>query len=295
MAKARGATSKEVTLPPQEAPATTGLTSDVKPSYLQQMEGRLIAPTDNFDQNDVVIPRIKLLQGLSKECEDFNEAKAGLFWHTGFDRVIGADFDFVVCSRRKRYLLVAPLDDGQGILARADDFVNWNTLGEWKVKLDKGRKIVDWSIGDLNVVQSGLDQWGTFDPDDPKSPPAATLFYDYLVVMPAFMDLGPAVLSLTRSQIRKARRGLNDKIQLHQGAGRPMQAIVFSARSVGDRNKNNQDFKNWHFTGNGFAEQTLYNRASDLKNAFGNYVVSDEEGAASEEAEIGTAKDTGEY
>jgi len=253
---------------------------DSKPSYLTAMEGKSVNSVDNFDSTDVVIPRVKLLQGTSAECETFDNAKTGLFWHTGFDVPLGNELNFVVCSRKKKFMLVAPLEDGQGILARADDFKTWDRLGSWQVKLKDRKDLVTWTIDDLNVIKSGLDQWGTYDPDDENSPPAATLFYEYLVLLPDHLEFGPAVLSITRSAVKKAKKGLNDKIQLHQNAGRPMQAIVFQAKSFTDKNTVNQDFKNWQFNGNGFASEALYNQAKELETALQNYKVQDEEAAA---------------
>ena len=262
-----------------------------KPSYLAALEkGGAVRNNDNFDQSDVVVPRVKLLQGLSKECEAFEGAKPGVFWHTGFDEALGKELDFVVCSRRKKYLLVAPLEDGQGILARSEDFVNWDRLGSWEVKLKDQKTPVTWAIEDLNVVKSGLDQWGSMDPADENSPPAATLFYEYLVILPDAMHLGPVVLSLTRSQVKKAKKGLNDKIALHESAGRPMQAIVFTMVAENDTNASGQDFKNFRFNGNGFASEEVYKQAMDLQDVLQNYKVQDEEGAATGEDEVKKAE-----
>src|SRR5690349_13800467 len=196
-----------------------------KPDFLKEMEkAGPISKQDNFDSTDVAIPRIKLLQGLSEECTSFDSAKQGMFWHTGVDMSLGDNFSFIVISRKKKYLLVAPLQDGQGILARADDCVNWvPQVGTFTVKV--GGKQVQWTLKPT-VVESGLDKWGSSVPDDSNSPPAATLFYEYLVLLPDHLDLGPAVMMLQRTQIKKARKGLNDKIAMHEGAGRPMQALV---------------------------------------------------------------------
>lgn len=250
------------------------------PSYLQGYSGP--QTEDNFDNSDVIIPRIKLLQGLSGECEQFDEARPGRFWHTGMDLDLGEAVDFVVISRKKKYLLVAPIEDGQGILARAEDFVTWDRLGKWEVKVDK-KTTVTWEIKDLNVVKSGLDQWGTYDDTDKNSPPAATLFYEYLVLLPNHLDLGPAILSLTRSAIKSAKKGLNDKIKLHQGAGRPMQSIKFQMKSIGDKNDDGQDYKNFQFVGNGFADEALFRQAISFADTLKDYKVQDEGGAASEE------------
>lgn len=253
-----------------------------KPSYLQKFETKgPIQKRDNFDSSDVTIPRVKLIQALSKEIETYDSAKAGTLWHTGMDLPLGTEVDFVVVSRRKKYLLVAPLDDGQGILARADDFIHWiPSSGEFQIKI-KGRKTpMIWKLAPT-VQESGLDKWGTYNDADENSPPAATLFYEYLVLLPEHLDLGPVVLSLTRSQIKKAKKGLNDKIQMHESAGRPMQALVFRAKVVKDSSQQG-DFYNFQFVSAGFAPEPLFNQAWELKDALRTYKTQGEDDAARE-------------
>lgn len=291
------ATTKTKSAPAKaNVPARTGaakslapIGDDNKPAYLlaleEQNKGKTIN-ADNFDQSDVALPRIKLLQATSKECEAFEDAKPGLFWHTGLDIPLSSaekpELDFVVCARNKKYLLVAPLEDGQGILARADHFTEWDRTGTWQVKMRGVKKPIEWSIADKNVVASGLDQWGTSNPEDEDSPPAATLFYDYLVLIPDRPDLGPAIYTLARSGIQRAKRGLNDKIKMHETNGRPMQAIVFRAKPTNETGAEGA-YKNVQFSTNGFASEDVFNSAYELRGALADYKVQDEEGAAREE------------
>lgn len=245
------------------------------PAYLQ---GYNVENDDNFDSSDVVLPRIKLLQGISGEVETFDEAKAGHFWHTGLDISLGDKFRFVVADRRKKFLLSAPIEDGQGVLARAEDAKTWDRLGSWNVKIKGVKQPVTWEITDLDVAKSGLANWGTYNPNDEDSPPAATLFYDYLVFLPDYPDLGPAVLSLARSQIKTAKKGLNDKIALHKTNGRPMQAVMFEAASKTDV-ADGQEFKNFVFRGAGFVQdEGLFKLALEHKNALKDVKIADEAG-----------------
>lgn len=243
------------------------------PAYLQDTSFR---NEDNFDASDVVIPRIKLLQGTSPELETHDEAKKGLFWHSGMDVPLGTELKFIVADRRKKYLLSAPLNDGQGVLARADDAKTWNTLGKWQVSLKNIKEPVTWEIKDKDVIKSGLTQWGTMNPNDEDSPPAATLFYDYLVYLPDHPDLGMAVISLSRSQVKKAKKGLNDKIAAHASNGRPMQALIFMAKSVNEHNDEG-DFKNWEFVSAGFnQDEALFGQLRDHRGALGRLRIQDE-------------------
>jgi len=256
-------------------PATSTAKDDAQlPSYLQ---GQSYAKDDdNFDSSDVVLPRIKLLQGISPEIEQHDNAKIGEFWHSGMDINLGPEVKFVVADRRKKYLLSAPLEDGQGVLARADDAKTWDRTGSWDVKLKGIKKPVTWTIETTDLAESGLANWGTSNPDDEDSGPAATLFYDYLVFLPEHMDLGPAIISLARSSVKKAKKGLNDKIELQKNNGRPMQALVFKATSVTE-SSDSGDFKNWQFTSAGFnMDEGLFNLAREHIGALANIKIKDE-------------------
>jgi hypothetical protein len=268
------------------AVATTGGDEQL-PAFLKGYGN--VVNEDNFDSSDVVIPKIKLLQGLSKEVEAFDDAKAGRFWHTGLDMSLGESMRFVVADRRKKFLLTAPLADGQGILARADDAKTWDRHGKWQVKIKGLKDPVTWEIKDRDILKSGLTEWGTMIPGDENSPPAATLFYDYLVFLPDHLDLGPAVISLARSQIKKAKKGLNDKIKLHGTNGRPMQALIFEAKSV-EESGDEGPYKNWQFTGSGFVQdEALFKMALEHKGALADVKIADEadDGAAEVVADDG--------
>ena len=247
------------------------------PAYLQEMVGRPARLDDNFDETDIVLPRIALLQGMSEACKEHAEASPGVFWHTGMDFVVDP-LKFVICTRRKRYLLMAPLEDGQGVLARSNDAVTWDSMGEWTIMLDrKTKRTATWKIDDTNVARSGLLNWGTSDPAIPDSPPAATLFYDYVVILPEYPEFGLTCISLARSAIKRAKKGLNDKIALHASNGRPMQSLLFEAK-VTTENSDFGSFYNWQFAGAGFADEDVFKAAVAYGEQLREYAVEDETG-----------------
>jgi hypothetical protein len=245
------------------------------PAYLQDAN---IGGDDNFDSSDVVIPRIKLLQGLSGEVEQFEDARSGHFWHTGLDKDLGPEIKFIVADRRKKYLLSAPLADGQGILARADDAKTWDRTGSWQIKLKGVKQPVTWEITDVDLDKSGMAKWGTSNPDDEDSPPAATMFYDYLVHLPEFPELGMAVISLARSSIRPAKKGLNDKIAINRQNKRPMQSLIFAAKSI-EETSDDGPYKNWHFRSAGFVQdEALFTQMCEYQGSLANLKIKDEDG-----------------
>lgn len=261
------------------------------PAYLQNTQ--LPQQDDGFGAEDVKMPSIRLLQGTSPQLKDFAEASLGEFWHDGMDTPLGEEFQFIVCSRRKRYLLMAPMIDSQGVLARADDGKTWDTTGTWEVQIEK-RRTVEWSIRNRDVIKSGLTAWGSSDPDDVNSPPAATLMYEYLVMLPAHQELSPVLIIATRSSIKRAKKGLNDKILMHRSNGRPMQALLFGATPFEDTNKDSQKFFNWTFRGLGFATEEQYNVALELSKTFETYAVDDSAVTAAASSDTGPTGDTRE-
>jgi hypothetical protein len=273
-----------------EVAVATPADNEKLPAYLQG--NGPIQNEDNFDQSDITLPRIKLLQTQSTEMQTYpGIAKLGHFWHTGMDIDLGPQIRFIVCDRRKKYLLVAPITDGQGILARADDALTWDKVGKFTVKIKNVKEPQVWEIKNRDVAASGLTDWGTSVPSDEDSPPAATLFYDYLVLLPDHPDFGPAVISLARSSIKPAKKGLNDKIAMHGSNGRPMQALMFDAVAVsaGDAG---QEYQNWMFKSAGFVQdEKLFKTAQDYRGALANIIV-DQEATVANEGEAGPA-DTG--
>ena len=260
--------------------AVATVSADV-PAYLKKMEGAPAKLDDNFDSDDLILPRIALLQGTSDACKSFADAQPGMFWHTGFDSVV-VPLKFVIAQRHKRVLLLAPMDDGRGTLARADDALTWGRTGEWEVVLDrKTRRTATWAINDLSVARSGLLEWGTSDPEFPESPPAATIFYDYACIFPERPELGMAVISLARSAIKRAKQGLNDKIALHASNGRPMQSLVFEAQTSVDTNDFG-DFYNWRFVSAGFASEEVYVEALNRAEMMKQFKVANEEAIITE-------------
>jgi len=265
--------------------ATTG---GSVPAFLQNTDkGTRLA---GMESTDFIVPRIKLLQGLSEEVEAFEEAAAGDFWLNVLDINLGKTIRFVPLSNRKRYLLLPPIGDPRGVLARADDGKTWNTLGEWDIKLKNIRNPVKWAIEDLDVRKSGLAEFGSSNPDDPDSNPAATLFYEYLVYLPDVPELpSPVLLSLARSQSKKAR-DLNGKIEF---AGVPMQGLIFKAGIVTETGAEG-DYNNYQFSRDGFTDEATFLKCVEFAERFKDYQAADEAGLAADAAgPSGAPVDTG--
>lgn len=167
------------------------------------------AKIGNVDASDRIIPRVKLLQALSPELETFNDAKAGRFWHTIANQMIGDKLLGVPIVIRKSYILWAPRNDDRGILARAMDGVHWDQPdAEFTVKPKRSPNSVTYRMAPT-VAESGLAEFGSSVPGDTNSVPAASLTYNMLWYFPelAGSDISPlAVIINTRSAVKPMKQ-----------------------------------------------------------------------------------------
>jgi hypothetical protein len=248
------------------------------PAYLQG-----VAVTDtmsNLDASDMILPRIKLLQAISAEITSNENAKVGMFWHNvlGEPIGVGGELSFVVISHKKKFLLMAPLGDQRGVLARAEDGVNWSPPeGTFEVKLKNIKETQKWVLKPT-VRESGLAEFGSSVAADPDSKPAAVLIYEYLVYLPDYPHLSPIVMSLSRSSAKKGK-DLNSKMQFR---GAPLNAMRFKAIATDDVGDEGP-FKNWMFQNDGWATEDEYKRCEVLAEKFASgYKTADEEGVVGE-------------
>lgn len=220
--------------------------------------------TETLGAGDVEIPRVKLMQALSPELEEFNVLKQGDFFHTLAEENLGKSVKVCPIYIDNRFILWRPREAGGGILARADDGVHWSPPnGEWTVKL-KGGAEVKWRTA-ATVAQSGLDQWGSYNPSDPNSPPAATRMYNIVVTFPENPDVPPAVLTLQRSAIRVARRFIG-KLKITRA---PSFGLIFEMSSVKDKNAAGENYYNYAFKGDGFVtDKKMFDANFDLYKYF---------------------------
>lgn len=210
------------------------------PDFMAQYTGQ---GTENIKQGDVETPRIKLLQGLSPEVEQFDEAKVGHFWHSLLAMDLGTSLTVVPVWVDKMAILWNPRESGGGILARSNDLINWTPEhGEARVKVNKGTKEVTWKWG-RSVAVSRLLDWGSADPSDPNSQPAATAMVNIVVVLPDYPELPPGVVTLQRSTMRAGRKFMG----MLKMVRAPSFGCKFKMAAVSDRNRLGQEFKSYQF------------------------------------------------
>jgi hypothetical protein len=178
------------------------------PAYLQ--DKAKTTRIGNIDSTDLVIPRVKLLQGVSPELELFPDtARAGIFWHSILQEPLGKSLIGIPIVLKKTHVLWAPRGDDRGILARSRDAINWEPpQGEFDVVFKGNKTVYHWKLAPT-VAESGLDKFGSSRSDDPNSPPAASLTYEILWYFPEHADLGPSIILNSRGAVKVCQRLLS--------------------------------------------------------------------------------------
>lgn len=259
------------------------------PAYMRGMDGY---GKENIGREDIETPRLKLIQGLSKELEAYDGLKPGHFFHTAAEHIFDESFRAVPIFMDRRYLLWRPLETGGGIIARADDGVHWSPdHGDFEVTLAKkdGGNKVTYTLA-KTVKESGLANWGTMNPDDPNSPPAATLMYTFVLAFPDNPELMPAALTFQRSSIKMGRK-LNTKLKTVRG---PLFGSVFNFEAMKDKNGAGQEFYNINTIGAGLLEdEDLFKQYKAMHDQLRDkgLQIKDIEGLQGEEDEAGDGDD----
>lgn len=231
-------------------PGTNNVPAQSAPSFMAgAKDGK-----ENIDRGDMIIPRVALMQSTHQEVEE-DKVKAGQFWHTILEEDLGdAIDDLVIIHHSKRWNLWKPRHEGGGILARASDGRYWDKQFrgmEFEVapSKDRPRHKVKWKISEDGEIgrDIGLGAWGSSDPENEDSQPAATLSHVLVCVSLSRLDMGPFVILLQRTA-EKVGRNLLTKIGLDAA---PIYGQVYRMGVKSDSNASG-DYKQYSFTKNGW-------------------------------------------
>ena len=205
-----------------------------------------------LDVGDLEMPRLKLLQASAPELTQFNNAKQGGFWHSLVHESFGSTVRICPTYIDWRFILWRPQEAGGGILARADDAKHWSPADtEFTVKLKTGHE-VKWRTADT-VAESGLDKRGSYNPNDPNSPPAATRMYSIVCSFPDRQNLAPAVVTLQRAAIKAA----TNLIDILKDQRAPSFGVVLEMNSFKDKSPSGE-FYNYAFEMVGILEDKAF-------------------------------------
>lgn len=263
------ADSKELTKPSDN----TITPLDSRPDYLPANVGG-ITGVEGLTKDDYKTPRITLLQALSPQVKSFpGIALPDQFWHTGMNVPLGNSFNMIATLVNKRVVVFRPRSDAeQGMIAFSRDAKNWDSGGNQtvRVKLKDVPDTVIWNTG-KDVLSSRLLEFGTSNPANPKSPPAATLFYEYLCYLPDMPDLSPCVLGISKTGIPNGK-SLNTSLLMLSRKGIPTSSIQLKCLAETEHKGSNT----WtvpNFKLMGYAPKSVYDEAKKIAEMYTDYNV----------------------
>jgi len=245
---------------------------------------------ENIERGDMIIPRVALAQSTHEWVEE-EKVKAGSFYHTVLEQDLGKSLDdLVIVHHSKRWNLWKPRHEGGGILARASDGRHWDDQFrgmEFEVQPDKNRPRhrVKWRISEDGEVgrDVGLGAWGTSDPENPDSQPAATLSHVLVCVSLSRLHEGPFVVLLQRTA-EKVARGLLAKVGVDPA---PIYGQIYRMGSKQDSSPSG-DFYQYVFNKNGYVpDETTFNRLQSMHEEFARMEIRYDERGGEEEGGAG--------
>lgn len=267
---ARAKTAKPDTTEPGTEVAVVETGNAALPSYLQGYTGD--TGLDQIRAQDVAIPRLAMGQGTSPAVKDkSNDISEGDIYLNIDGTILAKDGEplkLVVVGHSTEYMIWNDLKAGGGILARArkETLENGAVVHRWDqpnetvgTKLG-GLKEVSWTLGST-VEQDGLGEWGTQDPENKKSPPAAQRHLNFVVYLPDHDLVASMSLARTYSQ-----GGENLLGALKMGRS-PIFARAFFARSD-DRHDATNSWKVFKFTPAGYVPEDVFNKTKEMFEAF---------------------------
>lgn len=220
-------------LMPKEQPSTAVAKADDIPDYIKQGGGR---GNENVEMSDVVIPRIELVQALSK-CLKESDAnfiegiKQGEMYNTVTRENYGPAIKVVPVLFKKEYLAWRDQAQGGGFAGA------YPTAAECQARIDQEEKPEEWEATETSqqlvmvVKQDGSSE--------------------------------EAVVSMNKTKL-KVSKNWNSLIRLN---GNDRFSRMYLLHSVDETNTKNQDYKNFSVMNAGFPPADIYKKAEALYDA----------------------------
>lgn len=229
--------SKELTKKEAQAVSTV---PQMSPEELRSQFG-------DMDSNDITIPRIVILQGLSPEVSE-GRGKPGEFFIKGLERNLGnKPVEIVVLLRNKSRIRWQDLQLGGGILCRSFDAREGQ--GDPGGNCD-ACKYQAWEVSETN--KSGR--------------PGCDIYQNLIVVLRLDDDWMPMAISGNRTKL-KALKNLNSLLMVEMSKGRPLFGKSYLVESQEKTNSKGLRYHSYRISpgnGNAMLPEAEQLRAYDL-------------------------------
>lgn len=233
---------------------TTDVSVTNLPDYMKGHEGK---GAEGVDSSILVPPRVKLLQAVSPELTENEELSEGNWYNDLSEQQYGKELEVVPVFIWTSVILFRPLPEG-GILTQARDGETWDHPHQsFEVTLKSGKKVT-WNTGET-VKSSRLADFGSSDPENPSSEPAAVRFINMACISPEHQEAGIFVVSFGRSSF-KIGRTLHQKIMNTNAPCYGINVLLSSKRVNG----HNGPYLEPRASLNGYIDRDLFEQTSEL-------------------------------
>lgn len=219
-------------MPPRKTPVELAVVQTAPPAPVQKSNLHV-------DLADMILPYIKLLQGLSPEVkEDPRKFVQGEWLHTILDECMGKVVRVNVLGFVKTIELWAPRGMNMSQpLARSLDGMTWDRPHTNFDVVDAGVKMQWRTMG--SVPESGLTEFGTSNPNNPKSAPAAAETFRIFLNLLDYEEASPVIYVASRTAVRPVKEMLTRLNMLRRV---PHYAHIFNLTAVTQVNGPNSYF-----------------------------------------------------
>ena len=175
-----------------------------------------------MEREDLVIPRLTVLQGLSPEVQD-GLGKPGSLFVTSINRELGKEVEIIPLMRNRSRIRWSPRAEGKGIKCRSTDAITGQG--------DPGGA----------CKPCPQSQWHG------NTPPACDLFENVFVVLRQDADWFPLSFSGSRTKM-KPFQALNTLLLMEQMKGRPIFGKSYTIKVVDDKNGKGDRYFNYRIS-----------------------------------------------
>ncbi len=222
-----------------QAVHTGTLFSQDVPEWAKKTDAR---GNENVSNNDIVLPRLEIVQAQSPIKDENPDASEGLLFNTVTSEVVGESCHVIPIYFRVEYIVWKDQDAGGGFFGAFD------TEQEARVRVQE--LISDGEDpDDLEIVDTPVHYCLRLIPDS---------------TAPAGFNLQQLVISMPKSKAKVSRKW-NSMIQI---VGGDRFSRVYTVSTSKDKNKQNKTFYNFVVTPAGFPPELIYREAERLYKVF---------------------------
>jgi hypothetical protein len=250
--------TKKLATPEQKAPAVQTQTDLAVPDYIKQgAKGRGL---ENVNKEDLILPRIKLLQPLSPEVAD-KGMKEGHFINSLTGADYGDSITFIAITHFKSRIYWQDRDEGGGMLCSSDNAAiprDLNAPGE----IAKSLKMTGFKKPS-SCDDCPFRDWDNEAAKEKDQKPKCTIFYNFPAIVSG--DSIPVAISMDRTKIRAAKRLLS--MSTYMGSNIDMFAKMYKITAVKEK-KDQYTYYNMVVEPAGFVSQEQFKLAEGLYDSF---------------------------